>query len=99
VVSGRADVNLEERDGEISWMSIVDYKSAADDPTSYDRQLQIYTDAGRQEGIPVQSAYIHDLQSGDRIAVNVTPSKISEAEVEVISVRSPRSTACSRRMT
>lgn len=86
VVSGRADVILQETDGQISSMSIVDYKTAADDQAGYDRQLQIYTDAGRREGLPVQSAYIHDLQAGDRFAVDVSPTRVAEAEAEVISL-------------
>lgn len=86
VISGRADVILEEKDGQLSSMSIVDYKTAADDPNAFDRQLQIYTDAGRREGLNVSNAYIHDLQSGDRISVDVEPTSIKDAESEVISI-------------
>jgi DNA helicase-2/ATP-dependent DNA helicase PcrA len=44
--------------------------------------LQIYTDAGRREGLDVRSAYAHDLQAGERLSVDVKPARIREAEAE-----------------
>lgn len=86
VVSGRADVILEEGGGQVSSLAIVDYKTAADDERQFDQQLQIYTDAGRREGLEVRAAYIHDLRAGDRVPVDVTPARIREAEAEVVSL-------------
>jgi DNA helicase-2/ATP-dependent DNA helicase PcrA len=85
VVSGRADVILEEQEGHVSSLAIVDYKTAADDIRLYDRQLQIYTDAGRREGLDVRAAYVHDLRAGDRRFVDVGSKQIKEAEAEVLS--------------
>lgn len=86
VVSGRADVILEGQDGETSSLAIVDYKTATNESSDHDRQLQIYTDAGRREGLDVRAAYVHDLQEGERFSVDIEPARIEEAEAEVISV-------------
>ncbi len=86
VVSGRADVILEGQDGEISSLAIVDYKTATNGSSDHDRQFQVYTDAGRREGLDVRAAYVHDLQQGDRFSVDIEPARIEEAEAEVISI-------------
>ncbi len=84
VVSGRADVILEERDGAVSSLAIVDYKTSTDDNAQYEDQLKIYTDAGRREGLNVRAAFIHDLAAGERIAVDVAQSKVDKTEADVL---------------
>lgn len=86
VIKGRADVILDEGDGAIASLAIVDYKTAADEHREYERQLQIYADAGRREGLNVRAAYVHDLNVGDRYQINVSSSCLQEAEAEVISL-------------
>jgi ATP-dependent DNA helicase UvrD/PcrA len=86
IVTGRVDVILDEKNGEISSLTIVDYKTAANEEQEFDRQLQVYTDAGRREGLDVKAAYIHDLKAGDRIPVDVAPDAVKEAEAEVVSL-------------
>ena len=71
---------------------IVDYKTAADGHSSHDFQLQVYTDAGRREGLDVAAAYVHDLKNTERLAVAVDPPDIEAAEAKakvlVIGLRS-----------
>ena len=86
VVAGRADVIMEGEGGRFGSLAIVDYKTRADDAPRVDRQLQIYVDAGRREGLDVRAAYVHDLHSGDRIAVDVAPDQIKAAEAEALSI-------------
>lgn len=86
IVSGRADVILDEEDGVVSSLAIVDYKTAADSNREYERQLQVYTDAGRREGLDVRAAYVHDLKAGDRIPIDVDAADVDEAEAEVVSL-------------
>ena len=85
-VKGRADVILDEEDGVISSLAVVDYKTAANEHGEYERQLQMYANAGRREGLNVRGAYVHDLNAGKRSAVDVSTSKLEEAEAEVISL-------------
>ena len=85
-VKGRADVILDEEDGVISSLAVVDYKTAADEDREYERQLQLYADAGRREGLNVRAAYVHDLNAGDRLEIAVSTPMLGEAEAEVISL-------------
>lgn len=85
-VKGRADVILDEEDGVISSLAVVDYKTAADEHREYERQLQMYADAGLREGLDVRAAYVHDLNAGERLEVDVSSPKLEEAEAEVISL-------------
>lgn len=85
VLTGRADVILEEEDGGENSLAIVDYKTAADEGQSYDWQLQVYADAGRKEGLDVRAAYVHDLHGGQRNPVDISATKLQAAEAEVIS--------------
>lgn len=48
-----------------------------------DHQLQVYTDAGRREGLDVQAAYVHDLKAGVRSTVIVDDAAIGAAETAV----------------
>jgi DNA helicase-2/ATP-dependent DNA helicase PcrA len=62
-------------------MAIVDYKTAASEDDRLHRlQLQIYTAAGRREGLDVQAAYLMDLQKAEPRTVNVTDSSVTSAE-------------------
>lgn len=83
VISGRADVILEERGG-VQSLVIVDYKTSANGELDYAHQLQVYSDAGRREGLNVRAAYVHDLREGIRHPVDVAPSAIESAEVDAV---------------
>jgi DNA helicase-2/ATP-dependent DNA helicase PcrA len=80
-VIGRADVILDRSNGNEK-LTIVDYKTADGEGEQHPFQLQVYTDAGRREGLDVVSAFIHDLRSDDtsRIEVDVAPPAVAEAE-------------------
>jgi DNA helicase-2/ATP-dependent DNA helicase PcrA len=83
VISGRADVIYDNHDGEIGRLAIVDYKTSTGgqiDPL----QLQIYTEAGRREGLDVGGAFIQDLGSEKRYDVEIDTSSISDAERHII---------------
>lgn len=84
VVSGRADVIYDDGIGGPANLTIIDYKTSTDgspDPL----QLQIYTDAGRREGLTVQAALIHDMAEPTKpFTVDVSDSTIAEAEVFVV---------------
>lgn len=87
-VVGRADVILDYEGGIPTALALVDYKSATDGRDSFDLQLQVYTDAGRREGLDVQAGYVHDLDSGQRIAIDVSPAAIQKAEAVTIKAAS-----------
>lgn len=80
VVSGRSDVILGGEDGVADRLAIVDYKASAarerDDLHQF--QLKVYAAAGRAEGLTVAAAYVHDLRTGARTSVEVSPES-SEA--------------------
>lgn len=83
VVSGRADVIYDEKDGEVQNLAIVDYKTSTDgevDPL----QLQVYADAGRREGLTVGAAFVHDMATTTRHSVDVGEDEIANAEQTVI---------------
>lgn len=83
VVSGRADVIYDNQDGQIGRLAIVDYKTSTGgqvDPL----QLQIYTEAGRREGLNVGAAFIHDLGSEQRYDVAIDKNAIFNAEKQII---------------
>jgi DNA helicase-2/ATP-dependent DNA helicase PcrA len=81
ILSGRADVILDEEDGKIGHLAIVDYKTSTDEHRDkrYAKQLTIYAAAGRQEGIQVDACYIHALKSSERTEVDVVEAKTAEA--------------------
>jgi ATP-dependent DNA helicase UvrD/PcrA len=81
-VIGRADVIIDESDGH-ERLTIVDYKTAADAHEQHDFQLQVYTDAGRREGLTVDRALIHDLRSATRYEVPIADSDVRDAETLV----------------
>ncbi len=86
LVSGRADVILDEEGGVINSLAIVDYKTSTGADSDYSLQLQVYADAGRREGLDVSGAYIHDLRAGDRTPVDVSPATVAGVERKVIAL-------------
>lgn len=87
IISGRADVILDNEGGEQAALAIVDYKTSTDEgpeaDADYALQLAVYTDAGRREGLNVRAAYVHDLGEADRKPVDVAATAIQLAEAEV----------------
>jgi DNA helicase-2/ATP-dependent DNA helicase PcrA len=73
IVSGRADVILDQEDGRSGALAIVDYKLATDEDRQarYEEQLRVYALSGRGEGLDVHAAYLHELRDGTRISVNI----------------------------
>nr|WP_091326509.1 ATP-dependent DNA helicase [Geodermatophilus ruber] len=86
VISGRADVILDQEGGVTTGLAIVDYKTSTGDAGAHDLQLQVYADAGRREGLDVRGAYVHDLKRGARDAVDVGSPAIDTAEQKVATV-------------
>jgi DNA helicase-2/ATP-dependent DNA helicase PcrA len=83
-VTGRADVILDQEGGIPTALAIVDYKTAAHAETGdHALQLQVYTDAGRREGLDVRAAYVHDLKAASREPIPVEPAVIDRAEAVV----------------
>jgi len=85
IVSGRADVILDEEGGRTGRLAIVDYK-VAEDPhrdERYRTQLAVYTAAGRGEGLEVEAAYLHELKDGGRFAVDIRPRTIAATKTRV----------------
>ena len=78
VVFGRADVILDKHEGKPDSLAIVDYKTNTEG-RELDLQLQIYTIAGQREGLDVQGAFIHDLGSANREAVDTSPVALQSA--------------------
>jgi DNA helicase-2/ATP-dependent DNA helicase PcrA len=80
-VIGRADVILDRSNG-AEKLTIVDYKTAESEGEQHAFQLQVYTDAGRREGLDVERAFIHDLkrEQPGRIPVDVTSDAVGKAE-------------------
>ena len=88
-VSGRADMILDSGKGGHPALILVDYKTATngvDEDDRYERQLQLYADAARREGLNVLVAYIHDLDTGDRLEVDISTAKLGETEAEIVSL-------------
>lgn len=83
VVSGRADVILDEHNGKVDSLAIVDYKTATGEQLQ-PLQLQVYADAGRREGLDVSGAFIHDLGTTDRHPIDVSAASVAAAEQQVL---------------
>ena len=73
VVSGRADVILDQHGGSYDSLAIVDYKTAIDE-RELGLQLQVYTEAGIREGLSVDGAFLHDLDAQERLTVDISPT-------------------------
>lgn len=85
-ISGRADVIFDEAEEGRPRLTIVDYKTGADSHDSHGFQLQVYTNAGRREGLRVEDAYVHDLKNATRQAVDVDVKEIEGAEARARSL-------------
>lgn len=89
-VVGRADVILDKEDGVPTALAIVDYKTSTSVNADHDLQIQVYTDAGRREGLDMRGAYVHDLKAGvdpaadPRIPVDISKKAIRAAESVVL---------------
>jgi DNA helicase-2/ATP-dependent DNA helicase PcrA len=77
ILAGRADVILDEEDGRVNHLAIVDYKTATDEHRDerYEMQLTIYAAAGEQEGLQVDACYLHELKNSERRHVDATTKK------------------------
>ena len=96
-VTGRADVILDQEGGVPTALAIVDYKTATHgEIEDYALQLQVYSDAGRREGLDVRAAYIHDLKAASRDRSRWSPTAISRAEAVVAeaAIRIRAATTC-----
>jgi DNA helicase-2/ATP-dependent DNA helicase PcrA len=84
VVSGRADVIIRKGADAQPKFELDDYKvSEDDDSTPYDRQLRVYTSAGRREGLDIIEANVFDLRKAMKRPVDISPEKVSSTEFEV----------------
>jgi DNA helicase II / ATP-dependent DNA helicase PcrA len=84
ILTGRADVILDQEGGVRTALAIVDYKTATHgDIDDHALQLQVYSDAGQREGLDVRAAYIHDLKAASRNPVPVDPAALGRAEAVV----------------
>ena len=83
VVIGRADVILDKHDGKPDSLAIVDYKTSTEGK-ELDLQLQIYTVAGKREGLDVQGAFVHDLKNETRDSVDTSQPALDAAVATVI---------------
>jgi DNA helicase II / ATP-dependent DNA helicase PcrA len=79
-VTGRADVILDREGGSPEALAILDYKTSTSDEAEHFLQLQVYTDAGRREGLDVRGAYVHDLKASDRVSVDISAAAVGDAE-------------------
>jgi ATP-dependent DNA helicase UvrD/PcrA len=85
IVSGRADVILDEEGGTRGALAIVDYKVTTDEAREerYHEQLRVYSLAGRGEGLEVRAAYLHELRDGTRKAVDISENTTRLAMTKV----------------
>lgn len=83
IISGRADVILDDSEGDAR-LAIVDYKTAADDHDRHAFQLRVYTDAGRREGLTVDRAFVHDLRGAARRTVPIGSEDVEIARRDAV---------------
>lgn len=87
VILGRADVILREEEDGRAVFEINDYKVSEDeDTTPHDRQLRVYTSAGRKEGLDVAAAHVFDLGNGEKRSVDIADQTVVQAEEEIASL-------------
>lgn len=81
IITGKADVILDEEKGLPGRLAIVDYKSTEDPERSerYEQQVAVYAAAGRGEGLTVEAGYLHNLNNGSRQSVDVSEARTKEA--------------------
>ena len=80
-VSGRADIILDGRPAaQVPWQ-LWTTRSPPDRTREdrYQHQLQVYTAAGRGEGLNVEAAYLHELRDGTRHSVKTAPEAVAGA--------------------
>lgn len=70
LIIGRADVIIDQHDGVVDNLAIVDYKTSVGEQ-GFDLQLQIYAEVGTREGLKVEAAYVHDLREVERKSVPI----------------------------
>lgn len=78
LISGRADVILDLHEGKPDNLAIVDYKTGTEGQ-EFDLQLQIYSEAGKREGLEVRGAFVHDLKENKRIEIDTSDSARAKA--------------------
>jgi DNA helicase-2/ATP-dependent DNA helicase PcrA len=85
ILAGRADVILDQEDGKVSSLAIVDYKVAKSEERNdrYEQQLAVYAAAGRGEGLQVDAAYLHELNDGERRTVDISGWPVAAAVQQV----------------
>ena len=71
---------LDKEGGVETALAIVDYKTSTSADADHALQIQVYTDAGRREGLDMRGAYVHDLKAGARSEVDITDTAIAQAE-------------------
>lgn len=82
IVSGRADVIYDDQNGQPGNLAIVDYKTSTGADVE-PLQLQVYTDAGRREGLTVSAAFVHDMGQATRHTIDVSEGAIADAAATV----------------
>jgi DNA helicase-2/ATP-dependent DNA helicase PcrA len=85
ILAGRADIILDEDQGKMGSLAIVDYKVAKSKERDerYAQQLLVYAAAGRGEGLQVDAAYLHELSDGERHSVDISAKPIAAAVQQV----------------
>lgn len=83
-ISGRADVILDNEAGEPTGLAILDYKTTTRGDSNHDLQLQIYASAGRQEGLDIRGAYVHDLKNARRTDVDIAEAALEGSQQVVV---------------
>lgn len=86
IISGRADVILDEEGGEQGALAVVDYKAANDQRRYelFELQLQVYAAAGTGEGLDIRGAYLHELRAAKRSVVRVGDSDLETAKSRAV---------------
>ena len=81
LLTGRADVILDNEEGRKQSLAIVDYKvSKGEERTDRNElQLRIYSHAGRREGYDVRGAYLHSLGKSRRKSVAIDEAVVAES--------------------
>lgn len=85
ILAGRADIILDQEEGKLGSLAIVDYKVAKSEERDarYAQQLVVYAAAGRGEGLRVDAAYLHELNDGERHSVDISEKPTTEAIQQV----------------
>jgi DNA helicase-2/ATP-dependent DNA helicase PcrA len=86
LLSGRADVILDNEGGEKQGLAILDYKVSKGEERKErnELQLRIYSHAGRQEGFNVRGAYLHSLAKSTREPVSIDRSIVADSVTKAV---------------